>query len=132
MVNVDCNSCPEKCCKYAGWKVFVLEEEVEKLRRLYGEEAVQKLEVYQGRRGTDDIRAITLPCPFFEEESGRCGVYEARPLICRVFPVEVEVITGSTYLDRKVCPERNNASIQMGLVQIAVKEWCDKFWATTS
>lgn len=131
MVNVDCNSCPEKCCKYAGWKVFFLSEEVRNLKDLYGQEAVDKLEIYQARSGQGDIYAVTLPCPFFDEVSGHCGVYEARPLICRLFPMEMEVITGSVYLDQKVCPERNNASIQLGLVQIAVKEWTDKFWSTS-
>jgi Fe-S-cluster containining protein len=132
MVNVDCSTCAEKCCKYAGWKVFFLSEEVEKLRELYGAEAVGRLEAYQARSGCGVIHAVTLPCPFFKEETGQCGIYEARPLICRIFPMEVEVITGTVYLDQRVCPERNNASVQLGLVQIAVKDWCDRFWATSA
>jgi Fe-S-cluster containining protein len=132
MVEVDCNSCQDKCCTYKGWKIFFTEDERRRVERLYGLNKAALIDQFQSRRGTDPVYAITLPCPFFSEKDGKCGVYDARPLICRIFPVEIEVITGSIYMDRKVCPERDNAKVNFNLVQIEVQSWYEKFWGTES
>src|SRR6266404_2558648 len=116
MVEVDCESCQEKCCTYKGWKIFFTEDERERVNHLYGLDKATQIDQFQSRRGADPVYAITLPCPFFSEKDGKCGIYEARPLICRIFPVELEVVTGSIYMDRKVCPERDNARINLNLV----------------
>lgn len=128
MVEVDCSSCPEKCCTYRGWKIFFIEEERAKVAELYGEDTAAKIDIFKSRKGGSSIYAVTLPCPFFDSESGNCGIYEARPLICKIFPMELEPITGSVYMDQRVCPKRTEAKVQVVLVQIAVDEWCEKFW----
>ena len=131
MVEVDCGSCREKCCLYRGWKVFFLSEERNRVAELYGEAIAQKIDLFQQRTNGGPVFAVTLPCPFFSAEVGRCGIYEARPLICRIFPVEMEPITGSVYMDQKVCPQRAEAKVQIGLVQVEVEKWCARFWNTS-
>jgi len=65
----------------------------------------EELEALVARvRATDDrTRGLSsaerlspeLPCPFLDEGTGRCGVYEARPLACR----------GTNSLDAEACAE---------------------------
>jgi len=132
MVQIDCASCEKKgCCTYSGWKVFFLQEERDRVAALYGDAAAAEINQFYGRQNGKPVYVVTLRCPFFESSSGRCQIYEARPLACRIFPVELEPITGSTYLDQAVCPKRTEAKVDLNLVQISVKEWCDKFWQTS-
>ena len=127
-IKVDCATCEDKCCSYPGWKVFFLEEERERVAEKYGEATASKISVFQARRGDHNVYAIDLPCPFFESETGKCGIYDAQPFVCRLFPVEVEPITGTTYLEEKVCPKRDQVQPDWRLIQIDVASWCDKFW----
>jgi Fe-S-cluster containining protein len=129
MIDVDCDACESKgCCTFQGWKVFFLQEEKDLVANLYGEAQAAKISQFQPRKNGTPAFVVTLPCPFFDPSKGTCGIYNARPLICRIFPVELEPITGATYLDQAVCPKRADAKFSPGLVQIAAKEWCDKFW----
>lgn len=129
MVEVDCGSCEEKgCCRYRGWKVFFLPEERQRVATLYGEAMSNKINVFQARHDGHSVYAVSLPCPFYEASSGHCEIYEARPLICRLFPIELEPITGATYLDQRVCPKWQEAKLNPELVQITAKDWCEKFW----
>lgn len=132
MVELDCTSCEKKgCCTYSGWKVFFLEEERDRVAALYGDAEAKHIKQFYGRQNGHPVYVVTLPCPFFEPSSGQCRVYAARPLACRIFPVEMEPITGTTYLDQSVCPKRAEARVDAGLIQINVKAWCDKFWQTS-
>ena len=109
-----------------------MEEERRLIAERYGADAASKIAVYQARRGGISVYAIDLPCPFFEAETGKCGIYEAQPLVCRLFPVEIEPITGTTYLEERVCPKRGEAKVDWQLVQIDVSSWCDKFWQVSA
>lgn len=132
MIQVDCESCAEKpCCRYHGWKVFFLQSERENVARVYGEEVAGRIDEFHSRR-EGPVYAVDLPCPFFEESTGHCGIYQARPFICQVFPVEIEPITETTYVDRGVCPKTSEAKFSPVLVQIAVDKWCREFWNVRS
>jgi Fe-S-cluster containining protein len=132
MVTVDCTSCEHKgCCTYQGWKVFFLADERALVEKLYGAEAGAKITTIYSRRSGQSIHAVSLPCPFFEAGTGQCRIYDARPLVCRLFPVEIEPITETFYRDQSVCPERQRAFVDSGLVQIEVRKWCEKFWQTS-
>src|SRR5690348_6892280 len=129
MIDIDCSTCEKKgCCTFQGWRVFFLTEEKELVAKLYGEEQSGKIGQFQARKNGLPVLAVTLPCPFFDPADGSCKIYEARPLVCRIFPLELEPVTGIVYLDQAVCPKRHDAKFNPELVQIAVKEWSDKFW----
>ncbi len=84
MIKVDCNSCSEKpCCRYHGWKVFFLEEERQNVAEKYGTAQSQLITQYHSRSNGQSVYAVDPPCPFFEEVTGHCKIYEARPFICR-------------------------------------------------
>ncbi|MGH7771418.1 MAG: YkgJ family cysteine cluster protein [Candidatus Binatia bacterium] len=132
MVEVDCAGCEQRgCCTFRGWKVFFLSEERERVALLYGDQEASKIAEFQSRKNGSPVYAVTLPCPFFEKDSGLCRVYDARPLVCRLFPLELEPITESLYLDQAVCPKRMEAKYSLELIQIDVKQWCDRFWQTS-
>jgi Fe-S-cluster containining protein len=106
VINVDCESCKEKpCCRYHGWKVFFLEEERNLVAEKYGTAQAELISQYHSRSNGQSVYAVDLPCPFFEQATGHCKIYEARPFVCRLFPIEVEPITGTTYVDKGVCPK---------------------------
>jgi Fe-S-cluster containining protein len=94
----------------------------------YGAAAAEVIDQYHLRSNSHSVYAVGLPCPFFEEVTGYCRIYEARPLVCRLFPIEIEPITGTTYLDKVVCPKNQEAVFGPALVQIAVNEWLETFW----
>jgi Fe-S-cluster containining protein len=129
MIDVDCAACETKgCCTFQGWKVFFLQEEKDLVARLYGEGQAEKISQFQPRNNGSPAFAVTLPCPFFDPLKGACNIYNARPLVCKIFPVELEPVTGVIYLDQAVCPKRHEAKFSPELVQIAARDWCDKFW----
>lgn len=129
MVSLDCNSCTEKpCCRYRGWKVFFLAAEKQEIAEKYGENKADLISEYHSRSRGESVYAVDLPCPFLDQQTGGCTVYEARPFICRIFPVEVEPVTGTTYIDNGVCPKSKEAVFSPHLVQIAVDQWSAKFW----
>jgi uncharacterized cysteine cluster protein YcgN (CxxCxxCC family) len=49
---------------------------------------------------TDGVRYRSLrlkddgSCIFFDDKLGRCGVYDYRPLDCRLFPLDITLIDG--------------------------------------
>lgn len=133
MIRVDCDSCEGKpCCKYHGWKVFFLEEERNRVLQVYGQQYANRIAEFH-KRTQGPVYAVDLPCPFFDESAGGlCQIYEARPFICSLFPVEIEPITETTYVDRGVCPKASDASFSPVLVQIAVDQWCEQFWGLHS
>lgn len=133
MIQIDCSSCEKKgCCTYAGWNVYFLDEERDRVAARYGANEAGKIREFYGRRQGRPIYAVTLPCPFFEPSSGQCKIYEARPLACRLFPIEIDPITGETYLEQEVCPQKDSVKDVPALVQINVKDWCDKFWQVSA
>lgn len=133
MVELDCKTCEKKgCCTYVGWKVFFTSDERDAVSQRYGEAFAARIKEFCDRQNGHPIYSVTLPCPFFGQTSGLCTIYEARPLACRVFPVEIEPITGSTYIDQAVCPKRHEAKINTALVQISVKAWCEQFWQAST
>ena len=133
MISVDCASCEKKgCCTFSGWKVFFLAEERERVANVYGEDQASKINEFYSRRNGLPIYAITLPCPYFDNGSGFCKIYDARPLVFRLFPVEIEPITGATYIDRAVCPKTEEMKTVSEFVQLDVKNWCERFWQVSA
>lgn len=35
------------------------------------------------------VRTHDNHCPYFNQESGKCGIYEDRPLCCRIYPLDI-------------------------------------------
>ena len=88
----DCDKCPSYCCSYA--MIGVNGMDVRRLARHFNitpEEAEKRFtKIGWGERilrhRKDNIYGST--CQFLDKETRRCGVYEARPSVCRTYPLE--------------------------------------------
>lgn len=93
MANYDCLKCPGYCCSYPV--IEISERDITRLARHFDispEAARQKFT--KNAHGYERVlRRKQDPhfgriCRFFDTEKRRCGVYEARPTVCRKFPGE--------------------------------------------
>ena len=89
----DCSKCPGYCCSYPV--IEVKDRDAERIAKYFGVELnvaekkyVKSAHGYKRilRRKTDEH--FGKICQFFDSELRRCGIYEARPSTCRVFPGE--------------------------------------------
>jgi len=90
----DCTKCPGYCCSY-DW-IQVGERDIKRLAKHFG----LTLEVARERftKLADDGKIRILRhrkdhvyksnCMFFDQKKRQCGVYEARPSLCRAYPAE--------------------------------------------
>ena len=104
-ISTDCQLCQEKCCSQPYDWVFLTDREIERIQNrtaLHVEDFVTEQEnPVNGYR----FKVLMLPCRFLNRESGRCGIYEFRPLVCRLFPFYPEPLTGTAELITSQCGE---------------------------
>jgi Fe-S-cluster containining protein len=87
----DCTKCPAYCCSIYD-RVQVTRRDVNRLARHFGlpyELAEQRFtKLYNNerilRRKSDPI--FGQACHFLNPETRQCGIYHARPAVCREFP----------------------------------------------
>lgn len=90
----DCNKCPGYCCSHS--RIAVSDHDVERLAKHFGisASAARKRFTYHYealgiseqilRHHKDEIYESV--CRFFDRDTRRCTVYEARPHVCRKYP----------------------------------------------
>jgi Fe-S-cluster containining protein len=90
----DCSRCPAYCCSYP--RIAVSERDISRLARHFGlplDRAREKF-TYRYRSGDVDEQILRhhkdhiyeSVCRFFDRDTRRCTVYEARPTVCRQYP----------------------------------------------
>jgi Fe-S-cluster containining protein len=87
-----CDQCPAYCCTYS--EIEITTRDIDRLARHFGltygqaEERFTKPDVKKGirmlRHRKDTI--FDTACMFLDQKTRRCGVYEARPGVCRKYP----------------------------------------------
>ncbi|HEX8853340.1 MAG TPA: YkgJ family cysteine cluster protein [Pyrinomonadaceae bacterium] len=90
-VYFDCSKCPAFCCSVYE-RVQTSTRDIKRLAKHFGVsvETAQRryTKMYQGervlRRVKDDIFEET--CMFLNQETRGCGIYHARPAVCREYP----------------------------------------------
>lgn len=90
---MDCSGCPGDCCS----AVVCTEKEFRRITRYVEENGVEPVKQGVGR------------CCF--AQNGRCQVYDARPLLCRVF--------GHGKDERLTCPHGRNVNVPDRKIQRA-------------
>ncbi len=90
-IQYNCAKCPGYCCSYPI--ITVTKYDVERLAKHFGltpEQAEKRFTKSEHgykrimRRKADEHYGKI--CRFFDQEKRCCGIYEARPAICRAFP----------------------------------------------
>jgi len=86
----NCDKCPSYCCSYVLIGVYAAD--IRRLARHFNitpEEAKKRYtKIASGERvlrhRKDDIYGSV--CQFLDQETRRCGIYDARPGVCREYP----------------------------------------------
>ena len=90
-IQYNCAKCPGYCCSYPV--IALTKYDIERLAKHFGltPEVAEKRFTKSAhgykrifRRKKDEH--FGMICQFFDQEHRRCGVYQARPAICRSFP----------------------------------------------
>lgn len=90
----DCSKCPAYCCSYP--RIPVSDFDLERLAKHLGvtPAVARRRYTYRYRSGEVDERVLRHQkdhvfksvCRFFDRDLRRCGVYAARPNVCRRYP----------------------------------------------
>jgi len=91
-VKYSCDKCPAYCCTYSD--IEVSKYDIERLARHLGIDykvAEERYTRFDRARGARMLRHHKDPvfdsaCTFLDPKTRRCGVYEARPRVCRTYP----------------------------------------------
>src|SRR5205085_48146 len=87
-----CDKCPGYCCSYP--EIEVTPRDIERLARrlaLSYAAAEERFTKYDAKEKVRLLRhkkdtVFATVCTFFDQDARRCGVYEARPKVCRDYP----------------------------------------------
>jgi len=87
-----CAKCPAYCCSYP--EIEITRRDLARLARHFGvsfEQAEERYTKYDAKQGVRLLRhqkdtVFDTVCVFLDQKTRRCGVYEARPGVCRDYP----------------------------------------------
>jgi len=89
-VMFNCSKCPAYCCSYD--KIEVSKRDVLRIARHFGVSYKQAEERYTKNSSVGRVlrhkkdHIFKKVCQFLDAETRRCGIYEARPAVCRRYP----------------------------------------------
>lgn len=93
-VRTQCRTCAKKCCSQPYDWVHLTSREAGVLSTASGLPVSEFTELHRNEATGGVFQLLNLPCRFYSETDGTCSVYEARPLVCRLFPFYPEPLTG--------------------------------------
>jgi len=135
ILKTDCESCVHKCCSQPYDSVLLTAAEASKLSAASGL-SEQTFSVLRRNENTSHIfRILNLPCRFFDPQTGYCGVYQDRPLGCRLFPLHVEASTGEVTLLPTQCgphlhvlPSDAEGAYRLADFEGRIRDWLAELW----
>lgn len=126
MVKADCQDCKgcSSCCRGMGDSIVLDPLDVYHLTKYLGKTFEELLSGYVGLRIEDGIIQPHLQmtakerCPFLDNQ-GRCEIHEARPGLCRTFPLGRNYDNGKLtyFLLEDACPQAK--------IKVKVGKWID-------
>lgn len=134
-LKTNCHLCTQKCCSQPYDWVYLTSKEISRLETASGLAEHEFVVRRQNKTTRHVFRTLELPCRFFDPETGRCGVYESRPLVCRIFPFYPEPLTGDATLLPVQCgnnlhflPTDSQEGWQLSDSEQSVREWLFELW----
>jgi Fe-S-cluster containining protein len=109
LISKICESCATKCC--VTEPVFLTQYDINIIVRKKGlleNDFVIKKKKY--KQVIKSIRFKNGACLFFDKVTGKCKIYEFRPLDCQLFPLDIDIQEGKyiwifyTHCDLKEIP----------------------------
>lgn len=135
-ITTQCSECEDKCCTQPYDWVYLTNIEIDKISKTTGLQPSEFTTAEKNPATGDEFKLLMLPCCFYESSTGLCTVHQVRPLVCRLFPVYPEPITGTAMLMSSQCGERlkflpQDSSDGWSLAdhQLDIKRWLRDFWA---
>ena len=89
-VMFNCSKCPAYCCSYE--RIEVSKRDVSRIARHFGVSYKQAEKRYTKNSSVGRVlrhkkdHIFKTVCQFLGTETRRCGIYEARPAVCREYP----------------------------------------------
>jgi Fe-S-cluster containining protein len=89
-VMFNCSKCPAYCCSYD--RIEVTKRDVLRIARHFGVSYKQAEKRYTKDSSVGRVlrhkrdHLFKTVCQFLDTETRRCGIYDARPAVCRVYP----------------------------------------------
>jgi Fe-S-cluster containining protein len=78
--------------------VFLTRDEILRLKSASGLPEDEFVSIRCNPNTSQVFRTLNLPCRFLDSKTGRCNVYDSRPLVCQLFPFYLEPLTGHATL----------------------------------
>jgi len=93
-IRYDCNKCPAYCCSYP--LIEIGKRDIARLARHFGLSYEQAEERFTKYDAGEKVRALRhkkdgifkTVCVFLDTKARHCSIYEARPGVCRGYPVD--------------------------------------------
>jgi Fe-S-cluster containining protein len=91
-VKYNCLKCPGYCCTYD--EIEVTQRDIDRLAKHFGISSKKAEEKFTKWKASESVHLLRHRkdtifnhiCMFFDQENRRCGVYQARPGVCRQYP----------------------------------------------
>jgi Fe-S-cluster containining protein len=134
-LKTDCDSCVHKCCSQPYDWVFLTKHEIARLEAASGLVEHQFVAIRRNANTNHVFRTLNLPCHFLDAGTGRCNVYESRPLICKLFPFYLEPMTGHATLlpiqcgpNLQILSSDSDRGWRLQDFEEAAKQWLAELW----
>jgi Fe-S-cluster containining protein len=134
-LKTNCASCVNKCCSQPYDWVYLTNHEVLSLKAISGLEPAEFVVNRKNATTGHEFKTLTLPCQFLDVHTGRCTVYESRPLVCRIFPFYPDPLTGHATLLPSQCgdnleflPLNSQDGWSLVTFEDDVRRWLKELW----
>lgn len=104
-VRTTCSACQKKCCTQPYDWVHLTIVEAATLSAASGLPFADFTHTHVNEATGGKFLLLLLPCRFYDATNGSCTVYEARPLVCQLFPFYPEPLTGRVELIVAQCAD---------------------------
>ena len=134
-LRTNCHHCVHKCCSQPYDWVYLTESEIDRLK-FESKVPQERFVITRLNPNTGhSFRTLGLPCPFLDPPTGRCKVYAARPLICRMFPFYPEPLTGHATLLPIQCGTNlefvgpgTEGGWSLSDFEVEIRDWLRQIW----
>lgn len=123
-VYFDCNKCPAFCCSIYE-RVEVTKRDLNRLAKYFKVSVETAMKRYTKMWGDERVlrrtkdKLFTETCIFLNQETRGCGIYHARPQVCREYPDRVRCV----YYDvLKFERQQQDDPTVLPLIQITFRE----------
>lgn len=135
-INTHCGLCTNKCCSQPFDWVYLADDEISRISIASGLAESEFVSIAENPATGDKFKLLILPCKFLNETTGMCSIYDARPLICRLFPFYPEPLTGTVSLLAAQCgpnleflSDDNSDGWSLASHQLDIRGWLRDFWS---